>query len=72
MNDNQKRAFKFGGIGAATGGATYALLGGAGLAIGGTAFAITAPIFVAVGAVSGLAAYGVSKAVEKKKENGNE
>ena len=50
--------------GAVAGGAVAATVGGMGLAVGGTAVAIgTAPV-VAVGAVVGLAAYGVKKLFE--------
>lgn len=49
--------------GAVAGAGVAATVGGMGLAVGGTAIAITAAPVVAVGAVVGLAAYGLKKAI---------
>jgi hypothetical protein len=60
--DTKDEAIKAGGaaaVGAAAGGATFAITGPVGLAIGGTAVSIGAAPFVAVGAVVGLAGYGI-------------
>ena len=55
-------AAAFAGGGAAVGAGVAATVGGMGLAVGGTAVAITAAPVIAVGAVAGLAAYGLKKA----------
>jgi hypothetical protein len=48
-------------IGAGAGAGISALVGGMGLAVGGTAVAVTMAPVAAVGAVIGLAGYGISK-----------
>lgn len=57
--DEKATAAIFAGGGAAAGGVTFATVGSAGLAIGGTAVTIGAAPIVAVGAVVGLAGYGI-------------
>ena len=61
-SDTKTEAIKAGGAvatGAAAGGVTFAAVGSGGLAIGGTAVAVGAAPFVAIGAVVGLAGYGI-------------
>lgn len=66
---NAKTAGIFSGIGAAVGGITHLAIGGAGLAVTGTAVGLAAPAFLTVGAVAGLAAFGLSKALEDKEND---
>lgn len=54
-------AFTVGG--AVTGGVVASTVGGMGLAIGGTAVSIGATPVIAVGAVAGLAVFGLKKAL---------
>jgi hypothetical protein len=49
--------------GAVGGGVTSAILGNAGLAVAGTAFGVGAAPVIALGAVIGLAAFGVKTAL---------
>lgn len=60
--DQKSEALKAGGAlaaGAAVGGTAFAVIGAGGLAIAGTALTVGAAPFIAVGAVVGLAGYGV-------------
>lgn len=60
--DTKKEAVKAGGAagaGAVVGGATFAYTGSIGVAIGGTAISIGAAPIIAVGAVVGMAGYGI-------------
>ena len=52
-------------IGAGAGAGISALVGGMGLAVGGTAVAVTMAPIAAVGAVIGLAGYGISELFKK-------
>lgn len=52
-------------LGAGAGASVSALVGGMGLAVGGTAVAVTMTPVAAVGAVVGIAGYGVSKLLRK-------
>lgn len=63
--DNLKEAAAFTAGGAAAGAGAGALLGGMGLAVGGTAIGIGMAPVVAAGAVVGLAAFGLTKALKK-------
>lgn len=56
-----QEAGAFAAGGAVAGAGVAATVGGMGLAVGGTAVAIGAAPVVAVGAVAGLAAYGIKK-----------
>ena len=51
--------------GAVTGAGISAMVGGMGLAVGGTAVGIGMLPVTAAGAIVGLAAYGMKKAIEK-------
>ena len=62
---NLKEAVGYAAGGAAAGaGGTSAALGGMGLAVGGTAISIGMAPVAAAGAVLGLAAYGIKKALD--------
>ncbi len=63
--DNLKEAAGFAAGGAAAGAGASALLGGMGLAIGGTAVGIVMAPILGLGAIVGLAAYGLKKATSK-------
>jgi hypothetical protein len=63
--DNLKEAAGFAAGGAAAGAGASALLGGMGLAIGGTAVGIGMAPVMGLGAIVGLAAYGLMKAGSK-------
>ena len=62
--ENLAEAAGFAAGGAATGAGVSAALGGMGLAVGGTAISIGMAPVAAVGAVLGLAAYGIKKALD--------
>jgi hypothetical protein len=55
-------------IGAGAGAGVSALVGGMGLAVGGTAVAVTMAPVAAVGAVVGLAGYGIFKFFQGEEE----
>ncbi|MEB3249943.1 MAG: hypothetical protein VKK07_11420 [Merismopediaceae bacterium] len=55
-------------VGAGVGGVTSAVVGGMGLAFAGTAFSVTMAPVAAVGAVLGLAGYGIVKMFEGGKD----
>lgn len=61
--DNLKEAAAFAAGGAVAGAGAGTLLGGMGLAVGGTAIGIGMAPVVAAGAVVGLAAFGIKKAL---------
>ncbi|MEB3161408.1 MAG: hypothetical protein VKL20_08110, partial [Synechocystis sp.] len=55
-------------VGAGVGAGASAIVGGMGLAVAGTAVGVTMAPVAAVGAVVGLAGYGIFKLFEGKKE----
>lgn len=64
-NSEAKKAAAAAGAGAVAGGITSASVGGMGLAVGGTAMSIGAAPVIAIGAVLGLAGYGLWRAFRK-------
>jgi hypothetical protein len=61
VEDQDVNALGAAAVGAGAGAGISALVGGMGLAVGGTAVAVTMAPVAAVGAVLGLAGYGISK-----------
>ncbi len=62
-------AFIAAGVGAAAGVSIATAVEGMGLALGGTAIALGAAPFVALGALAGLAAYGLTKVLSSSDDN---
>lgn len=65
-NNNADEAAGYAAGGAVAGAGLSAWLGGMGLAVGGTAIGIGMAPVIAAGAVVGLAAYGVKKALDEE------
>ena len=65
-NNKRKEAFFSAGAGSALGAGVHRCIGGAGIVIMGGGFAIGLGGFMAIGAVLGLAAYGVKSAMESE------
>lgn len=65
-NNNAGEAVGYAAGGAVAGAGLSAWLGGMGLAVGGTAIGIGMAPVIAAGAVVGLAAYGVKKALDEE------